>query len=470
VDIAQSNFASSLAALHSLDSFSRDSLVMSLPIPVYTTDKTGVITFYNRAAAEFWGREPRIGEEMWCGTWKLYYTDGTPMRHDECPMAISLHEDREVRGLEAIAERPDGSRVIFRPFPVLLRNGFGETIGALNMLVDVTDQKRNEESAQHLAAIVESSDDGIVSKSLQGIVRSWNKAAERIFGYTAEEMVGASITKIIPPERLSEEASIVNKVGKGERIDHYETIRRRKDGTRIHVSLTVSPVKDSTGRIVGASKIARDISERKEKEDRIVMLMREVNHRVKNQYAVILSMIRETSNRAGDSAEFEQQVRERIMALARSHDLLVHAEWRGATVADLLLAQIKPFGDENSIAISGPSIVLQPNAVQYLGIAFHELATNSAKYGVFSAERGNIAVDWHVGDSGKTFYLAWTETEGPPVKLHPNKGFGKVVLERVTPLSLGGEGILEQTPTRVAWTVRAPMENIAAAAPVPPHS
>lgn len=462
MDIAQSNFSSSLAALHSMDSVIRDSLVMALPIPVYTTDKSGIINFYNRAAAEFWGREPRISEEAWCGSWKLYWPDGTPMRHDECPMATSLREGRDVRGLEAIAERPDGTRVAFRPFPVLLRDKSGEVIGALNMLVDLTEQKRNEESAQHLAAIVESSDDAIVSKTLTGIVRSWNRGAERVFGYTAEEMIGRSITTVIPPERLGEEASIVDKVRKGERLDHYETIRVRKDGVRIHVSLTVSPVKDSTGRIIGASKIARDITDRKEKEERIVMLMREVNHRVKNQYAVILSMIRETGNRTGDSGEFEQQVRERIMALARSHDLLVHAEWRGATVADLLLAQIKPFGDESAVTISGPLIVLQPNAVQYLGIAFHELATNSAKYGVFSADRGSIAIDWYVGDDGNNFYLAWTESDGPPVRLGRAHGFGKIVLERVTPLSLGGAGTLEQTPKRLVWTLRAPMENIAA--------
>lgn len=384
------------------------------------------------------------------------------MRHDECPMAVTLREGREVRGLEAIAERPDGSRVSFLPFPVLLRDKRGKITGALNMLVDISEPKRDEDTAQRLAAIVESSDDAIISKDLSGTIRSWNKGAERIFGYTAEEMIGRSITLLIPTDRLNEEPSIVNRIRKGERIDHYETIRRRKDGTRIHVSLSVSPVKNSSGRVVGASKIARDITEKKEAEDRILMLMREVNHRVKNQYAVILSMIRETSNRTNDTAEFEQHIRERIMALARSHDLLVHAAWRGATVSDLLVAQIKPFGDETRVTMSGPSITLQPNAVQYLGIAFHELATNSAKYGVFSAERGTIIVDWYVGDEGRTFYLAWIESGGPIVRLGRNRGFGKVVLERVTPLSLGGEGILEQTPNRIVWTVRAPMENIAA--------
>ncbi|TIW77738.1 MAG: sensor histidine kinase, partial [Mesorhizobium sp.] len=141
------------------------------------------------------------------------------------------------------------------------------------------------------------------------------------------------------------------------------------------------------GRIVGASKIARDITSAKESEERIRMLMREVNHRVKNQYAVILSMIRETNKRSGSPDVFEKQVRERIMALSRSHDLLVSADWKGATVADLLLAQAKPFGREDAIGLHGPALVLTPNAVQYLGIAFHELCTNSAKYGVLSGRK-----------------------------------------------------------------------------------
>jgi PAS domain S-box-containing protein len=310
---------------------------------------------------------------------------------------------------------------------------------------------------------VESSDDAIISKDLSGIIRSWNKGAERIFGYTSEEVIGKSVMILIPSDRVDEEPNIVERIRRGERIDHYDTVRMRKDKSRIHISLTVSPVKDLKGRVIGASKIARDITEKKEHADQILMLMREVNHRVKNQYAVILSMIRETNNRTDSTDEFEQQVRERIMALARSHDLLVHADWRGATISDLLLAQIKPFGDETKVAISGPSIILQPNAVQYLGIAFHELATNSAKYGVFSVEQGTIAVDWHIGDDGKTFYLAWTESNGPPVKLGSSRGFGKVVLERVTPQSLGGEGMFEQTPNRLIWTIRAPMENISAA-------
>jgi PAS domain S-box-containing protein len=125
------------------------------------------------------------------------------------------------------------------------------------------------QAAQQLAAIVESSDDAIISKDLDGIIRTWNRGAERIFGYKAEEVVGKPITILIPPERLDEEPQILARIRRGERIDHYETIRRRKDGSLIDIALTVSPVRDMHGRIIGASKIARDISERKQAEARL---------------------------------------------------------------------------------------------------------------------------------------------------------------------------------------------------------
>lgn len=196
---------------------------------------------------------------------------------------------------------------------------------------------------------------------------------------------------LFPPEHVDEEPMIIERIRRGERVESFETVRRRKDGTDIPVSLTISPVRDSIGRIVGASKIARDITAAKESEQRIRMLMREVNHRVKNDYAVILSMIRETNNRSESPDIFEKRVRERIMALSRSHDLLVSADWKGATVADLILDQAKLFGREDAIALHGLPLVLTPNAVQYLGIAFHELCTNSAKYGVLSGHRGSIS-------------------------------------------------------------------------------
>lgn len=141
----------------------------------------------------------------------------------------------------------------------------GET-RMLGILQDVTARKSTSEASQRLAAIVESSDDAIVSKNLQGIVTSWNPCAERIFGYTPEEMIGRPITTIIPPELQDEETRILATIARGERLEHFETVRLRKNGERIEVSLTVSPVKDEQGNIVGAAKIARDITQRKKAE------------------------------------------------------------------------------------------------------------------------------------------------------------------------------------------------------------
>ncbi|HEY7023131.1 MAG TPA: PAS domain S-box protein [Ktedonobacterales bacterium] len=142
----------------------------------------------------------------------------------------------------------------------------GEIVGALGMFSDITERQRTEAASAHLAAIVESADDAIVSKTLEGIVTTWNASAERMFGYTAQEMIGQSIRRLIPLERQHEEDEILASIGAGERIQHFETARVRKDGQRLEVSLTISPIRDGTGAIVGASKIARDITERRRLE------------------------------------------------------------------------------------------------------------------------------------------------------------------------------------------------------------
>ena len=147
-------------------------------------------------------------------------------------------------------------------------------------------RQRLDRAAQHYAAIIESSDDAILSKDLDGVILTWNAGAERLFGFTAEEAIGRPVTIIIPPDRLDEEPPILDKIRRGERIHHFETVRQRKDGSLVDISLTVSPIRDSDGRIVGASKIARDISELKRTRDRQHLLLREMSHRVKNLFAL----------------------------------------------------------------------------------------------------------------------------------------------------------------------------------------
>src|SRR5690606_39230649 len=143
------------------------------------------------------------------------------------------------------------------------------------------------ESKALLAAIVESSDDAIVSKDMDGIIMSWNAGAEHIFGYKADEVIGRPITILVPADRQSEETRILSRIRAGQYVHHFDTIRQRKDGSLVHISLSVSPVKDAAGRTVGASKIARDITERKRLEEAQRALSREVNHRSKNLLAVV---------------------------------------------------------------------------------------------------------------------------------------------------------------------------------------
>ncbi|MEJ0043199.1 MAG: PAS domain S-box protein [Rhizomicrobium sp.] len=268
-----------------------------LPAAIYTTDASGHITYYNEAAALLWGHRPPLGTSEWCGSWKLYWPDGTPLRHGDCPMAIAIKERRIVRGMEAIAERPDGTRVPFLPYPTPLFDDAGTLLGAVNMLVELSDFKKAEEIRERLSAIVESSDDAIIGKDLNGIISSWNRGAERLFGYVAEEVLGKPVAILIPQDRLDEETVILGKIRSNERVDHYETIRRRKDGSPIELSITVSPIRDSSGRVVGASKIARDISERRRAQEQQELLLGEMKHRTRNFVAVVDAIARQSRPR-----------------------------------------------------------------------------------------------------------------------------------------------------------------------------
>ena len=198
--------------------------------------------------------------------------------HEECPMARALRGEKlQQKDLEIIVERPDGDRRHVIPSPRILTDKRGKILGAVNYLYDLTEHKRAETAAMRLAAVVQSSHDAVAAKSLEGIITDWNKSAERIFGYKRQEIVGKSILTLIPKERQSEEEEILRRVRRGESLDHYETVRRRKDGRLIDVSLTISPIKGPKGEIVGVSKIARDVTKQKQTERRLAEQARLLN-------------------------------------------------------------------------------------------------------------------------------------------------------------------------------------------------
>jgi PAS domain S-box-containing protein len=266
-------------------------VVYNLPSAIYTTDAQGLLVLFNDAAATLWGGRPALGKEVWGGASKLFRPDGSELPVDQSPMAVALRTGQGVRGEEIIVERPDGTRRNVLPYPEPLLDEAGKVAGAVNMLMDITELKQSEAATRRLAAIVESSDDAIISKDLNGIIASWNDSARRIFGYDADEVVGKSITILIPPDRLEEEAHILSCVRKGEPVHHYETVRRCKDGKMVEISLSVSPIKTADGKVIGASKIARDISERKRAEAELKHAHEEVlaASRAKDDFLATLS-------------------------------------------------------------------------------------------------------------------------------------------------------------------------------------
>ncbi len=418
-------------------------LLELLPVAVYMTDADGHITYYNQAAADLWGCRPQLGSDRWCGSWRLFWPDGRRLPHDECPMAVTLKEGRAVRGSEALAERPDGTRVRFLPFPTPLHDAAGRLTGAINILVDLTDRCPAEATSARLAAVVASSDDAIISKTLDGEIITWNVGATRIFGYEESEIIGQSIRSIIPPELHGEEAQILARIRRGERVDHYETVRVAKDGGRVDISLTVSPLCDKAGKVVGASKIARDITERKQSEKLQRLLVDELNHRVKNTLATVQSVANQSLRRAKTPSDFVTGFGGRVQALARAHDLLAQTKMQGAELGELVREQVLIGNtDERRITYSGPILMLDAQSTMHIALVLHELATNARKYGALSVPHGRLSISWETSSNGNpTVILEWQERGGPKVSVPKERGFGSSLIER-TLKGHGGDALI----------------------------
>ena len=296
---------------------------------------------------------------------------------------------------------------------------------------ELIERKEGELTAQRLAAIVDSSQDAIVSKDLNGIIASWNNGAEQLFGYAAEEVIGKPILILIPSDRPDEEASILDRIRRGECVEPYETTRRRKDGTLVDISLSVSPVKDGSGKVIGAAKIARDITERRQAQERQELLTQEIHHRTKNIFSVVQAVIARSFADKGTVKEAEHAVLSRLRSLAQTHVMLIDKEWQGADIGEVVRTEMSPFAGRATI--EGPAVMLNAKAAQNFALAVHELATNAAKYGSLSNQTGRVHISWSVGkpNGHRQFMFRWQERGGPAVKAPARKGFGSTVLEQV---------------------------------------
>jgi PAS domain S-box-containing protein len=349
-------------------------LLDALPAAIYTTDASGRITFFNRAAMEFSGRTPELGSDQWCVTWRLYWPDGRPMAHDECPMARALKEDRPIRGGEAIAERPDGTRIPFMAYPTPLHDNSGQLVGAVNMLADLTASKETEavrsglnetlelrveertrqlteastqlrDSERRFRLFVEGvTDYAIYMLDTEGVITNWNAGAERIKGYRADEIIGQHFSAFYSPEDRQKglprrALMIAAKEGRFE----AEGWRIRKDGARFWANVVIDAVHDGDGVLIGFAKITRDMTERRavdeqlrqsQKMEAVGQLTNGVAHDFNNLLATIIPNLELAESHIKDervlkyladairAAERSAQLTNQLLAFSRQRELI----------------------------------------------------------------------------------------------------------------------------------------------------
>jgi two-component system CheB/CheR fusion protein len=298
-------------------------------------------------------------------------------------------------------------------------------------LVDVSERKRLDRDRAHLAAIVASSEDGIVSHDLEGLITSWNAGAEKIYGFTAAEVMGLPMSILLAEDQANTWQANLARLRGGEVIANLDVSRQTKDHRQIHVALTISPIRDEQGVIVGASAVARDIAERKAAEERALLLMAELDHRVKNILAVVSAVVAQTLRPGRPTDEISADIQGRIMAIARAHNLLTDGGGVDGSLGEMITTELQPYNDGREINIEGPDVVLTSRSSLSLALVIHELATNAAKYGGLSVEGGRLDVIWEVtgGADAATLEIDWRESGGPSVARPSRRGFGTKLIE-----------------------------------------
>lgn len=390
----------------------------SLPVAIFALEREGSVEPRNPLAASMAGTGRGAGTLV--ELLGLTLRDGTAVA--ACPLRAGLDSGTELAGARFAAGSPGGRKRDVRVSTRLRRDAAGAVASVVAVVSDDTAGPLDAESIDgaRLAAIVASSNDAIISKTLDGRITSWNESAARIFGYTAEEMIGESILRVIPPELHGEEAEILDRLRRGERIEHFDTVRMGKAGRRLDISLAISPLRNSAGAVVGASKIARDISARKRAEALQAQLFDELTHRVNNSLATMQSIAALSLAGSGDPASFVASFSRRLRALGVAHDRIVRAKMQGADLRELVRAIVP-----GEARVSGPDVLLDQRLVVPLALALSELATEAGDGRPAPVE---TSIGWRVGDEA-ALEVEWrtvAEEAGDTVR-----GPGFAVIQRV---------------------------------------
>ncbi|MGB3864948.1 MAG: PAS domain S-box protein [Xanthobacteraceae bacterium] len=316
-----------------------------------------------------------------------------------------------------------------------------------------------------LAAIIDGSDDAIVSKNLSGVIQSWNGGATRLFGYSADEAIGKPIAILVPDNLMEEETAILAQIQLGKRVERFETKRRRKDGSLIDISLTISAIRNENGVIIGASRVARDITDRLLAREQHELLMGEMYHRVKNLFAVAGAIVSISAKSATRESDVIDDIRARLVSLARAHELTMadrlHSteNRQGPSLLALTGRILDPYAGDGRITIMGDDCNVGDKAVSYLSLLLHELATNAAKFGSLSVGSGRL--DVRVAADNELVHLFWRETGGPQPSPGEPTGFGSR-LERSVAGALNAMIGRDWRSTGLVATITMPREVLTA--------
>jgi PAS domain S-box-containing protein len=344
----------------------------------------------------------------------------------------------------------------------------GRLLGGFGTVQDITDKKQAEEalrqSEERLRAVVDTAVDAIICIDEEGLIVSINPAAETMFGYAAGVIVGENISILMTGQHRSAHDAYIStyqRTGKAKIIGIGREVEgRRKDGSAFAVDLAIAEWQ-STGKRYFTG-IIRDISERKRQEQKVALLLREVNHRAKNMLALVQAIASQTAVPQG--GEFVERFSERLAALAASQDLLVMSRWQGVDARKLVRSQLLHFQEliDDRIKLAGPSLNLSAAGAQAIGMALHELATNAGKYGALSNSTGRIEIAWRLDRAAHSdhFTLSWVEAGGPPVVPPEQSGFGTTVIEAMPRMELDGEVTLVYAPEGLCWRLECPAERV----------